>query len=326
MSAPVVTVTLNPALDKTTIIENFEPAKTNRSRRVSYEAGGKGINVAKFLHELNYPVIATGFIAGQNGYLIKKALQQKGVPQDFVEITGETRVNLKVIDPVSQTETEINEPGFIVRPEDLQDLVNKLDALLGNCRLLVLSGSLPGGLAADVYAGFIKRARNRGIATVLDAEGEALKQGLRAVPLLVKPNKFEAETLLGEKLITPADAARAGAKIRRLGAEIAVISLGPLGAVGVDSQGALWAQPPRLNVGSTVGAGDAMVAVLARALCEGIDLREDLPRAVAAGTWLAASRAGRRELTLENLACQVRVVVLETAPGKNISTGVSLSG
>lgn len=319
LPAPVVTVTLNPALDKTALIENFEPAKTNRSRLVSYEAGGKGINVAKFLHELNYPVIATGFIAGQNGLLIKKALQQKGIPQDFVEIPGETRVNLKVIDPVNQTETEINEPGFTVRPEDLQDLENKLDALLGNCRLLVLSGSLPGGVPGDIYASLIDRARNRGIAAILDAEGEALKQGLRAAPLLVKPNKFEAETLLEEKLFTPVDAARAGAKIRQLGPELAVISLGPLGAVGVDKEGAVWAQPPRINGVSTVGAGDSMVAVLARALSEGIGLREVLPQAVAAGTWLAAHRAGRKELDLENLTRQVKIVALETVHSKSIT-------
>lgn len=313
LPAHIITVNLNPALDKTVVIENFEPAKTNRSRVVSYEPGGKGINVAKFLHELNYPVIATGFLAGHNGILIKKALQERGILADFIAVEGETRINLKVIDPVKNTETEINENGFIVKKEDLTALEQKLDALLARSRLLVLSGSMPAGVPGDFYATLIHQGQRHGVAAVLDAEGEALEHGLAARPLLVKPNKYEAETLLGEQIFTPEDAARAGIKIRQAGAEMVVISLGALGAVAVDGHQALWAQPPRLAVGSTVGAGDAMVAVLARAICEGNGLAEVLPLAVAAGTWLAARRTGpQKSISLETLVRQVQVMPIKT--------------
>ncbi|KYH33776.1 6-phosphofructokinase isozyme 2 [Moorella mulderi DSM 14980] len=130
----------------------------------------------------------------------------------------------------------------------------------------------------------------------------------------MKPNKYEAETLLGEQISTPDEAARAGIKIRQAGTEMVVISLGALGAVAVDGHQALWAQPPRLAVGSTVGAGDAMVAVLARAILaraisEGTGLAEALPLAVAAGTWLAARRSGLPNNTsLETLERQVKVI------------------
>ncbi|CEP67750.1 Tagatose/fructose phosphokinase [Moorella glycerini] len=327
MPAPIITVTLNPALDKTVVVENFEPGKTNRARIVCYEPGGKGINVAKYLHELNYPVIATGFLAGHNGILIKEALQERGILADFIEVEGETRINLKVIDPVKNTETEINENGFIVRKEDLTALEQKLDALLSRCRLLVLSGSLPGGVPGDFYATLIRQGQKYGIAVILDAEGEALEYGLAARPLLVKPNKYEAETLLDEQISTPEDAVRAGIKIRQAGAAMVVISLGALGAVAVDGHQALWAQPPRLAVGSTVGAGDAMVAVLARAISEGTGLAEALPLAVAAGTRLAARRTGpQNSIGLETLARQVQIMPIKTRPASLAAPEMRVSG
>jgi 1-phosphofructokinase len=309
LPAPILTVTVNPALDKTIIVENFALAKVNRSQLVGHEPGGKGINVAKNLRKLNNSVITTGFIAGKEGNLIKKILACQGTETDFIEVPGDTRVNLKIIDPVNANETEINEPGFKVTPENISALKDKLFDLLPKCALMVLSGSLPPGAPYTLYGELINIGHRFGVKTILDAEGEALEQGLLAKPLLVKPNKYEAELLLHEQIETPQTAAAAGMRILKRGPSVVIISLGSLGAISVTNEEALWAKPPKVHVESTVGAGDAMVAVLAKCICEGTSIRNALPLAVAAGTHLAIHR-GKSFIyeELEILAGRVEVM------------------
>ncbi|KLU59070.1 tagatose-6-phosphate kinase [Peptococcaceae bacterium CEB3] len=293
---PFVTVTLNPALDKTVLIENFTVARTNRSRLLSSEPGGKGINVAKMLHSLASSVLATGFIAGANGKRIIAALEQRGVRTDFVEVPGETRVNLKIVDPATGHETEINEPGFTVALSHMQAIEQKLRQLLPRAELLVLSGSLPPGVGPDFYANLIHLAHGFGVKTILDTEGQALRLGLAAHPLLVKPNKYEAEMLLGEPIATPEAGMGAAIKILALGAENAVVSLGSQGAVAANAKGSVYASPPQIVVHNSVGAGDAMVGILAKAIGEGKDVLEVLPQAVAAvAAFLTARRGEERE-------------------------------
>jgi 1-phosphofructokinase len=302
----VLTVTLNPALDKTIIVEGFETAKTNRSCSAGIDLGGKGINVAKILKILDYPVIATGFIAVEETQIFTAKLNELGIENDFVVLPGEIRLNLKIIDPVNFNETEINAPGFIINNDNAKELLNKLNKLLPDCALMVLSGSLPQGASNDIYHRLIDLGKSYGVESILDAEGEALELALSARPLLVKPNKYEAELLLNEKLETPEDAAIAGKKIIKMGPHMVVISMGPLGAVGVTENEALWAKPPAVHVVSTVGAGDAMVAVLAKSICEGVSLRISLPQAVAAGTILSSK--GNIKVDMEECSKLIQIM------------------
>jgi 1-phosphofructokinase len=308
---PIITVTLNPALDKTININNFHTGVINRSAIIKIEAGGKGINVASVLHSLGMPVIATGLIAGRDGRLIINILKTRGVATDFQEVPGETRLNLKIIDPVSRAETEINENGFTVSQNDLELFQTRLKQILPGSSMLILSGSLPPGVPSSIYASLIEIGSQLGVPAILDAEGDALREGMMARPLLIKPNQYEAELLLGEKLASPEQMADLGKRILDNGPEYAVVSFGPRGAVAIGPGMAVWAVPPQVDGGSTVGAGDAMVAVLAMDIQQGRSVRESLPRAVAAGTLLAMRQhRSCKQSEIEELAAKIAVVEL----------------
>ena len=200
----IATVTLNPAMDKTMLVPGFRIGGTNRGQVERVDVGGKGINVARAARRLGCRVSAFGFLADAEGRGISEALAAEGIANDFVYVPGKTRVNLKIKDPESGTETEINEPGFRVEAEQLRRLECRIREAAGRCRVMVFSGSLPPGAPVDIYTGFIRIARERGARTILDTGGVALKSGLGACPDLVKPNRAEAEELLGATIASEA--------------------------------------------------------------------------------------------------------------------------
>lgn len=313
MKAKVVTVTLNPALDKTVTVERFQYGEVNRVCQLRVDAGGKGINVAKVLHRFGVPVLATGLIAGTQGDQLVKRLAEDGVPFDFVEVPGETRVNLKIVDAAHKVTTEINEPGFSVAPQDLARFTEKLAALLDEAAVLVLSGSLPRGVAPSVYADFIRLAHEKGVKAIFDADGPALGEGLRARPFAVKPNAAELERLVGRPLAGEADVVAAARTLREAGVSLVVVSLGKDGAVVLDRQEGFRVWPFTVEPQSTVGAGDAMVAAMAYALLEGLSLEELARWATAAGT-VTAAKSGTQVCTLAEVRAaldRVRVAALE---------------
>ena len=284
----IATVTLNPALDKTMLVPGFVIGGTNRGRVERVDLGGKGINVARAARQLGCPVSAFGFLAAGDGPAISQALAAAGIPNDFVYVPGETRVNLKIKDPQAGTETEINQPGFEVEPAHIERLELKIREHAERCSVMVFSGSLPPGVPSDVYAGFIRIARQCGARTILDTNGAALKKGMIACPDLVKPNRAEAEELLGTRIASEEQLLRAGCELLALGPRMAVISLGKDGALGT-AAGKFWrVRPPAVEAASSIAAGDSMVAALAYAMLNRLPFGEALRLAVAAGTATAA--------------------------------------
>ncbi|MGB9803410.1 1-phosphofructokinase [Desulfofundulus sp.] len=284
LTGMIATVTLNPALDKTVVVPDFTIGRTNRVQVNYVDAGGKGINVAKVLKQLGSPVIATGFLAGNNGRYISEALSSRDILTDFLYIGGETRVNLKIIDSVSGTETEINEPGFLIAGEHLEQFEQKTKELAKRCPVMVFSGSLPPGAPPDTYAVLIRIARECGTRTILDTSGEALEVGLAAGPDLVKPNLAEVQELLQIRIEAEKDLVGAARRLLEMGAGTAVISLGAAGAVAASGNRVIRARPPSVRASSTVGAGDSMVAAFAYAMMKDLSLDEALRLATAAST------------------------------------------
>jgi len=276
------TVTLNPAIDKSVTIPRFEVGKTNRGEVRRTDAGGKGINVAKAVKQFGAAVCALGFVAGSNGHFILEALAGSGIPADFINIPGETRVNLKIHDPVYRTETEVNEPGFQVFPEHLDAMKQKIEEYAPRCEVMVFSGSLPPGAPPETFAELITIARALGTKCMLDTVGPALAHGLKAKPLLIKPNRAEVEGLLQKRLSTRNELGEAARELLKMGAEEAVISLGADGAVAATTQDLLSARPPSVTPRSSVGAGDALVAALAYGEVKHLPFRESFRLAVAA--------------------------------------------
>ena len=292
------TVTLNPALDKKVVIEGFALDQVNRVRSSGLDAGGKGINVSKALAILGVPSVAYGIVAGKAGDYILDFLDRRGIAHRFTRGGGETRTNLKVVDPVGGTHTDINEPGPRVEPSTLAILEAELFAEAGPGDIFVFSGSAPAGVEAEVYAKWIRRAAAAGARTVLDAEGELLKRGAAARPTLMKPNLRELEGLAGASL--PDEASMIGA-IRGFldgGAGAVALSLGSEGALFVDAGEAIRARGIAVEVAGTVGAGDSMLAAIVACMERGAGLEAMVAPAVAAAT-AAVAAGGSADFTVE---------------------------
>lgn len=281
----IITVTMNPAIDKTIEIDRLNRGNLNRIEKIEYDAGGKGINVSKTIHELGGESIATGFLGGNAGRVIEEILDSRGIKHDFVWVDGETRTNTKVCEQ-DGTVTELNEKGPEVTPEQLTNLLEKLDDLADDNVLFILAGSIPGNMEKDIYARIIERVHKKGAKVLLDADGELFRKGLEQKPDMIKPNQWEIEELQGfshgvsdKKLINVAE------KMQTEGIDTVVISLGKNGALFVCGSYVAKGMPLKVDVHSTVGAGDAMVAAMAYSFEKKMEPRETarLCMAVSAG-------------------------------------------
>ena len=286
----IKTVTLNPAVDKTVVIENFNVGEVNRISSVRLDPGGKGINVSKTIKALGGSSIATGFLAGRNGEYIKDTLNRMEVCGDFLFVKGETRTNLKVVDPISGTNTDINEPGLIqVTEEDLISLEKKIFSDMKEGDILILSGSIPSNVSSDTYREWTYRAGKAGIRVLLDADAENFKEGIKAKPYLIKPNLDELSRFFNKSLSGIPEIIDAGRKFLDLGINTVVISLGADGAVFLQEEKTIYTKGIQVDVKSTVGAGDAMVAAFAFALSGGAPFEKAAALSVAAATANVAS-------------------------------------
>ncbi|MBL0387842.1 1-phosphofructokinase [Tumebacillus sp. ITR2] len=314
MKSTVVTVTLNPALDKTVTVPALEVGGLNRVRQVRIDPGGKGINVAKVLHGFDVDVLATGLIAGGYGERLLAQLDRQGVPHSFVRVPGETRTNLKVYSESDQVTTEINENGFDVQPQSVLEFLNVLEELLSEASYLVLAGSLPKGVSSDIYGQLVELANSKGVRTILDADGDALKKGLEARPYAVKPNLFELQQLTGQGVETLDEIISAGQTLLARGLSLVVVSMGGDGAVFLNKEETYQVKPFPITPQSTVGAGDSMVAALVHGLVTGKSLPELAEWATTAGT-VTASKRGTQVCTAEEVQNEVhRVTAKKLVP------------
>ncbi len=280
----IYTVTLNPALDKTVEIPSLTVDSVNRITAMRTDPGGKGINVSKVIDKLGRKSSAAGILGGDTGMAIQSALKAMGLETNFQFVEGETRTNLKVIDPVNHTNTDINEPGVTVSEEILNSLLTALTARLEEGDIVVLSGSLPKGSPVNTYYTWVKACKEAGAKVILDADGELLEAGLKASPYLIKPNNHELSKLLGETLTTPKELNEAARKLMtEYGIEKVVVSMGGQGALYVTKDETVYAEGLKVPVGSTVGAGDSVVAALAAAEESGMDLEETVRLSTATG-------------------------------------------
>jgi len=279
----IITLTPNPSVDQTLFVHQLEVNDVNRYADSQLDPAGKGINVSRMAHRLGWPTIAFGFLGGEIGVIAERALDGEGVPHHFVFVPGQTRLNVTVVDESQRTSTSFYGPGPSVALDRLATLDGLLRFWLRAGRVLVLAGSLPPSVPDGLHAGYVRLAQAEGVVTILDADGEAFRLGVEAGPSLIKPNREEAERLLGRPLAdTPAVVDGARELVAR-GIPMVVISLGSEGAICADSRGVWHAIPPEIESRSTVGSGDSLVAGLAVALARGDDIVEGLRLGTAAG-------------------------------------------
>jgi 1-phosphofructokinase len=269
----VVTVTINPAIDQTIAVPDFKVGAVNRVRSYQLNAGGKGINVASFLSDYGVPAAVTGFLGAENDEIFCRFFSQKGIEDRCIRIAGQTRTGVKIVDHVQQQTTDINFPGQTPGQADIEHLLRILQELSASCDWFVLSGSIPAGVSPGIYRDMAAALAGKRI--VLDTSGEGFRQAVASGLALVKPNLDELREFVGKRLDTPADivgVARALAKQYSIGS--VVVSMGQEGALFVEADEVIWAVPPPVEVRSTVGAGDAMVAGLVAGKLRGLSWTE----------------------------------------------------
>jgi 1-phosphofructokinase len=273
-AVPIVTLSLNPAIDQTAVIANFTAGTVNRVEQEQSDPGGKGINVASFLAHVGLKVAATGFLGNANDSLFVQLFAAKGIEDRCVRVQGQTRVNIKILDPIGDRVTDINFPGLAVNAADLTRLMDALDALAGESDWFVLSGSIPAGVPDGIYDDLVRRLKARGKRVLLDGSGPAFALAIDASPDIVKPNIDELRELLGEPLASESEVLAGARTLIERGVGLVAVSMGGEGALFVERDHAVRAVPPRIKVRSTVGAGDAMVAGLLASTLRGFDLAD----------------------------------------------------
>jgi 1-phosphofructokinase family hexose kinase len=282
----IVTVTLNAAVDRTLSVPSFQIGQRHRASVGFTSAGGKGINIARALKRLGAPVVATGLAGGRTGTLIVEELTAEGILNDFVRIREESRTSTAVLDPTSNAYTEINEWGPDVQEDEVEILRDKLAYLCQGAEFLVLAGSLPRGVEPGFYGELIREANRRGVATILDAEGETLRLGVEAEPHLVSPNMREAEGLVGHEFPDSEDLVGGLDEIAELGARNVLITLetGCYALLREDRDDVrLRADAPIVEAVSRVGAGDTLLAGFVAARLAGRTFEESVRAGVGAG-------------------------------------------
>jgi 1-phosphofructokinase/tagatose 6-phosphate kinase len=270
----IITVTLNAAIDKTLEVPNFRLGRRHRSVAQTTMPGGKGVNVARAIKRLGRPVVATGFTGGPTGTRVVELLTEESILSDFVRIREESRTNTAVLDPTSGEQTEINERGPAVTNAEVELFCDKLLYLAQGAQMCVFAGSVPREVDPEIYARLIRDLQKLNVMTVLDTEGEPLRQAVRAEPTVVTPNVLEAEELVGHEFNDDEDRVIAVREMVELGAREAIMTTtdGCFAQVLEDGRPQLYrARMEPLEPRAAVGSGDAFLAgyVAARYAGEG---------------------------------------------------------
>lgn len=294
----ILTVTFNPAIDKTIKLSGLKVNEVNRVNYSRSDAGGKGINVSKTIKELNGESIALGFVGGKSGETILEYLSEAGIKNDFIRIFGETRTNIKVVDTVNNTFTDINENGPAVTADKVAAIKSKLEGYLHEGTIVVLSGSVPAGVSDTIYKEIIELVNKANARVILDADRKLFLEGIKAGPFMVKPNMDELEMAFNKVIKDEADLIETAKSLLDYGIKYVVVSLGGEGSIVVSKDKIIKAKGMKVQVKSTVGAGDSMVGALASALERGWDMEKALRFAAATSTatvMTEGSQSGRLE-------------------------------
>jgi tagatose 6-phosphate kinase len=304
----IITVTLNASIDRTMVINNFQTGKINRCDQPLELPGGKGLNVTRALKSLGQNVTATGFIGGKSGEKLEQLMDEEGINYDFLRIAGNTRYCFAILDKQQNTLTEINENGPQISEKEIAGYFNKFSEIISGAKMAVFSGSIPKSLPETVYYDLIMLAKQKGLITVLDASGAALKNGTGAKPYIIKPNQREAEELLGFSLNNTDDLLKAINFLSNY-CQIAAITLEDKGCVIGTKSEIYHITPPKITVVNSVGSGDSFLAGLIHSFLLDKPLSEMGARATATGSANAMTdRAGFcRIKDIEDILREVRI-------------------
>ena len=284
MPKAVLTVTLNPAIDKIIDVTHYSSGRTYFAEGERFSAGGKGINVARTLKNFGVDTLATGLIGIPAGAMVLATLKKERIRHDFLKVRADTRVNLIIEDREHGEIVRVLEPGPEIPQVSVAVFRAKFGTLLKRCGCVVLSGRPHRGKNADkIYYELIRTAQAKDIPCFLDTHGRALALGIKAKPFGIKPNLAEAEDFFQERLDAPYKLKRAVRYFLRMGVANVLISLEKDGVVGSNGQGIWRAATPPVSAGQTVGCGDTFLAAFVFAVITKRTFPKALQLATAAG-------------------------------------------
>jgi 1-phosphofructokinase len=312
MNSKIATVTLNPAVDHTVAIPHFQADRVNRVQWERLNPAGKGVNVASFLADFDCSVAVSGFLGIENARFFQDFFVQKNISDRFVLVPGKNRVNIKVIDAEQNQITDINFPGHSPIASDVTRLFQVIDQLIPECDWFILSGSIPASVPTNIYAQLIDRLKAANKNVLLDASGDSMRLAIPCVPYAIKPNLTELQELLGRSLEDSKAVVEAAHELLAQGIHTVVVSMGAEGAIFAEKTATVAALPPPIEVVSTVGAGDAMVAGFVAGKLQGLSLA-DCARLATAFSMGALSQVGARlppPETIASFSSQVKVTPL----------------
>lgn len=275
MEAPkILCVGTTPAVQRVMIFRKLTPDAVNRAVTTLDGAAGKAVNVAKVLKALGEHPVATGFLGGERGEFLRLTLAEKGIEADFVTVSVRTRQCVTVIDKSAGTHTELVEESRPVKPVDFDKLMTVIRRRVRECQAVVMSGTIVTGGPARLYFDCTQLAEKAGALSVVDAQGAALREVLKAKPGLVKPNRSELAATVGCELNDEADVLKAMRELCERGAQRVVVTAGKRPTLVSDGK-IFWKIPvPRIKVVNPIGSGDAFAAGLVWRLMRGDDLGE----------------------------------------------------
>ncbi|GAA5033252.1 phosphofructokinase [Marivirga lumbricoides] len=281
----IVTLTLNPALDKSTSAKMLQPEKKIRCEAPRYEPGGGGINVSRAIHMMGGESLAIYAAGGPAGDKIHSLLSEEGVEQQLIQVKNPTRENLMVMETSTGNQYRFGMPGSELSEEELAQCLRAIKELPDEVEYLVASGSLPSGAPSDFYAQIVKIASEKGIQCLVDTSGEALLEAANAGVRFMKPNLGELSEMAGMEEISGMQQEEIARKVIEEGkAEVLIVSLGARGAMLATKDTIEYIVPPTVKQASTVGAGDSMVAGFILSLSRGESIQKAVKWGVAAGT------------------------------------------
>lgn len=276
----ITTVTLNVSLDKAYRINTVvESGKVIRVSSCNNTAGGKGLNVSRVVDICGEKVLATGFVGGNIGNLVEELLEKDNIDNKFVHVKSETRNCINILDE-NNISTEFLESGEMIYDNEVEKFISEFDKIIDLSDVITISGSIPKGVPIDIYSTLIKMIKEKGKKVILDTSNQPLKEGIKALPTMIKPNSEEIEMLLGLSISNKTELLESAVNLHKKGIELVVVSLGKDGALLVCDEGIYHGKPPKLEVVNTVGCGDSMVAAFAVGLSRGYSYKECLKYAI----------------------------------------------
>lgn len=287
----ILTVTLNAAIDKRYVVEDFKIGEVNRVKECEYTPGGKGLNVSKPASIAGAKVVATGFVGGHAGNYIEAELKPFGIESAFYHMEQESRSCINIWDTVQKKQTEFLEPGFTVTEKDFDGFVEKFSELVKGADVVAMSGSVPKGLDGTAYQKLVAIVKKAGKKVILDTSGKLLVAGIESKPTMIKPNIDEIRMLTGSQCDDLNEIIEAAEQIHKSGVEVVAVSLGGDGSIVVSDEGVYRAIVPKIDAVNTVGCGDSMIAGFALGFSEGLSIADTLKKASA----ISAAAALREE-------------------------------